>query len=228
VALFLTFGGVAHAADAVTEAMQAANAPYRMALYKTNGKSADEALQALVQAQKSWAQLGAQFGSKPVAPYDRDSAFAASVQEVSKVYIQAVAEVNAGQLTTAHNTLERVREVMSDMRQRNNVVVFSDHMNAYHAQMEVIMIHGSDTLAEPKGLLRLTAQSGALTYLAKQMAIQAPESLSKNTEFTGLLAAVNQSVATLESALLNQDTAAIKDAIGKLKGPYSKFFSKFG
>jgi hypothetical protein len=117
---------------------------------------------------------------------------------------------------------------MSDMRQRNNVVVFSDHMNAYHAQMEVIMIHGNDTLAEPKGLLRLTAQSGALTYLAKQMAIQAPESLSKNTEFTGLLAAVNQSVATLESALLNQDTAAIKDAIGKLKGPYSKFFSKFG
>jgi hypothetical protein len=33
---------------------------------------------------------------------------------------------------------------------------------------------------------------------------------------------------TLEVALLNQDMTAIKETIGKLKGPYSKLFSKFG
>ena len=227
-AVLLACGTLAHAADPVTDAMQVANGPYRMALFKTNGKSQPEALQALIQAQQAWDKLSTQFGSKPAAPYDHDAAFAASVAEVAKVYTKALAEVNANQLTDAHNTLEHAREVMADMRQRNNVVVFSDHMNAYHAQMEVIMVDGHTTLAQPKGLLTMTAQTGALSYLAKRLTTQAPASLSQNPEFTGLVNAVNQSVSALESAVMNQDMAAAKEAIGKLKGPYSKLFAKFG
>jgi hypothetical protein len=224
----MSAGTLAFAADPVTDAMQAANAPYRMALYKTTGKSQPEAQQALTQAQQAWDTLSTQFAAKPAAPYDRDPAFAASVAEVTKVYTKAMAEVNANQLMEAHNTLEHAREVMADMRQRNQVVVFSDHMNAYHSQMEVIMIDGNTTLAQPKGMLQLTAQTGALSYLAKRLSTQAPASLTQNAEFTELANAVKQSVGNLEAALLNQDMTAIKEAIGKLKGPYSKLFSKFG
>lgn len=227
-AVTLSFGAFAHAADPVTDLMQAANAPYRMALYKTNGKSQDEAQQAVLQAQQMWGKLATEFGAKPAAPYDRDPAFAGSVAEVGKVYEQASREAGAGQLSTAHNTLERVRDIMANMRQRNNVVVFSDHMNAYHSQMEVIQVHGGETLAQPKGMLLLTAQTGALSYLAKQLEVQAPAELKKNEEFNQLLKAVNQSVGTLEAALLNQDMAAATEAAGKLKGPYSKLFAKFG
>ena len=227
-AALLSAGASAQAADPVTDAMQAANAPYRMALFKTNGKSQPEAQQALTQAQQAWDKLGAQFSAKPSAPYDRDPAFAASVAEVAKVYTKAMAEINANQLADAHNTLEHARDVMADMRQRNNVVVFSDHMNEYHSQMELIVVDGNATLAQPKGLLTLTAQAGTLGYLAKRLSTQAPASLTQNPEFSALLAAVNQSVASLETALLNQDMAAAKDAIGKLKGPYSRLFAKFG
>ena len=227
-AVSLSTGTLALAADPVTDLMQAANGPYRMALYKTNSKSQDEALRAVTQAQETWAKLATQYSAKPAAPYDRDPAFAASVSEVNQVYEQALKQVKAGELTAAHNTLERVRDVMADMRLRNNVVVFSDHMNAYHSQMEVILMHGAETLAQPKGLLLLTAQTGALNYLAKQLEEQAPAHLKTNPEFDGLLKAVNQSVSKLEAALLNQDTAAAKEAASKLKGPYSKLFAKFG
>ncbi len=227
-ALALSFGVLAHAADPVTDLMQAANAPYRMALYKTNGKVVEEAQLAVVQAQQAWNKLSTQVGAKPAAPYDRDPAFAASVVQASKVYEQALKEVSAGQLGDAHNTLEQVRDIMADMRQRNNVVVFSDHMNAYHSQMEVLMVHGNETLAQPNGMLLLTAQAGALTYLAKQLEAQAPADLVKNAEFTELFKAVKHSVSNLEAALLTQDLAATKEAAGKLKGPYSKLFAKFG
>jgi len=227
-AVSLTGAGLAQAADPVTDLMLAANAPYRMALYKTNGKLQDDAQRAVQQAQLAWSQLASQFAAKPAAPYDRDPAFAASVAEVAKVYEQALKEVGAGQLATAHNTLEQVREVMADMRQRNGVVVYSDHMNAYHSQMELLMIHGGETLAQPKGLLLMTGQVGALSYLAKQLEVQAPAEFKKNDEFASLLKALNQSVSNLEAALLNQDMAAAKEATGKLKGPYSKLFSKFG
>lgn len=227
-AALVTLHALAHAGDPVTDAMQAANGPYRMALYKTNGKSQAEALQALTQAQQAWDQLGNQFGAKPAAPYDRDAAFASSVAAVSKVYAKALVEVNANQLGAAHNTLEDARDIMSDMRQRNNVVVFSDHMNAYHAEMEHIITGASATLEQPRGLLQLTAQAGALSYLAKRLSSLAPQSLANNAEFATLAGAVQQSVGALESALLNQDLAAVKDAISKLKVPYSKLFAKFG
>ncbi len=218
----------AFAGDPVTDAMVTANAPYRMALYKTNGISQTEALQAVTQARQAWNQFSLQYAAKPAAPYDRDAAFAKSVAAVSAVYEKALAEVNANDIKLAHDTLEAVRDITAEMRQRNQVVVFSDHMNAYHSQMETMMSQGHTALSQPKGLLHMTAQTGALSYLAKQLGLQASENLSKNPEFTSLMNAVNQSVSQLEAAVLNQDVAATKEAISKLKGPYSKLFAKFG
>lgn len=164
----------------------------------------------------------------PPAPYDRDPGFGASVAEVTAVYAKAQAQAKTNQLHDAHNTLERARDVMAELRQRNQVVVYSDHMNAYHTEMEKILIDGNATLAKPNGMLQMTAQTGALSYLTKRLETQAPTELTNNQEFTSLLNAVQLSVRHLESALLNQDKAAVTEAIGKLKGPYSKLFSKFG
>lgn len=224
----VSVSGFSQAADPVTEALQSANAPYRMALFKTNSNSQSESLQALLQAQAAWDKLAQQFAAKVPAPYDRDDAFGASVAAVTKVYAKAVAETNAGDLKGAHNTLEEARDIMSELRKRNQVVVFSDHMNAYHEVMEHLMTGGVETLAKPQGMQMATLQVGALRYTAERLRTQASATLLQNAEFTALLQAVQQSVTQLEAAVLNQDSAAIKDAIGKLKGPYSKLFAKFG
>lgn len=60
------------AADALTEAIQKSYAPYRAALYKTNGKSQAEAREVLDQAREGWARVASQFGVRPPPPYDRD------------------------------------------------------------------------------------------------------------------------------------------------------------
>jgi len=224
----LLAAGLASAADPVTEAMQKAYAPYRVALYKTNGKSQEECQQAIAQAQEHWNQITAQFGASRPAPYDRDPAFAGSLAEVNKVYAKAAEEIGKNQLKEAHETLEHAREVMSEMRRRNQVIVFSDHMNAYHAQMERVVIDGAKTLAEPNGMLQLTAQAGALEYLAARLKSEAPAEYASNEEFSALSKAIDKSVADLKAALFSQDAAKVNEAIGKIKGPYSKMFSKFG
>lgn len=226
-ALVLT-GSWAHAADAITDAMQAAYAPYRMALYKTNGSSQAESLQALQQAQQAWDKLATQYGAKPVSPYDRDTGFLASLTEVSRVYAKAQEEISSNQLKAAHNTLEHARDAMAQLRQRNQIVVFSDHMNAYHEAMEHILIHGTATLAQPKGLLQMAASSGVLNYLSKRLASQAPAELLQNPDFMALLKAVDQSATALDSVVMKEDAVAIKEAITKLKSPYSKLFARFG
>jgi len=220
--------GIANAADPVTDLMQKTYGPYRVALFKTNNNAQEDSRQAVAQAQQGWNQIAAQYGSKPPAPYAGDAEFANSLAEVNKVYVKAAEEIEKNLLTQAHDTLEHARDVMAEMRRRNQVVVYSDHMNAYHAQMEVVMIDGEKTLAGPNGMLQLTAQVGALEFLAGRLKSEAPADYLKNEEFNALNKAVEKSVADLKAALFSQDATKVKEAISKVKGPYSKMFIKFG
>lgn len=218
----------AAAADAVTDAMQSAYAPYRAALFRTNGKSQADAQQAMAQAQQAWNGIAERFAVKPPAPYDRDLEFASTLSKVSAVYDKATGEINVGKLPEAHETLEAVRDLMAGLRQRNGVVVFSDPMNAYHAEMEHLLIEGPKILAGPQGLQLVTAQAGVLEYLAKQLRAQAPATLLQSAEFSALLKDVEDSVQNVKKAAIGQDVTAIKDAMSKVKAPYSKLFLKFG
>lgn len=218
----------AHAADALTDAMQAAYAPYRVALFKTNGESQDESQQAIKQAQAAWAKLSEQFAAKAPAPYDRDTALATSLSDVSKVYTKASEQVSAKQLASAHETLEAARDIMADMRHRNNVVVFSDHMNAYHSEMEKLLIDGPKIMTKAHGMHLLSAQAGVLAYLSKRLTSEAPANLNGNAEFRKLVIAVDLSIAALQAALLTDNFDAVKDAMSKVKKPYSQLFLKFG
>lgn len=219
---------VAGAADVVTDAMQAAYAPYRVALFKTNSGSQPESQQAIAAARAAWGGLVTQFAAKAPAPYDRDAQFAGSLAAVSKFYDKAAAEIARGELGEAHETLEGAREVMAELRHRNNVIVYSDHMNAYHAQMEHVLIDGPKTLDAANGLAELTAQVGALEFLAARLGSEAPADYAASDEFKSLFAAVQKSVADLKAALFTQDKAKVKEAIGRIKVPYSKLFIKFG
>lgn len=218
----------AFSADLVTDAMQKAYVPYRLALFKTNSGSQPDSQQAIGQARSAWAGVVRQFGENVPAPYDRDPGFAASLAEVDKVYARAAAEIAQGKLPEAHETLEGARDVLAELRHRNNVSVFSDHMNAYHAQMELVLTEAPQALEAKNGLLELGIRVGALDYLAARLASEAPAGLAADAEFKAALAAVRQSVTELKLALLAQDRAKAGDAIGKLKQPYSKMFIKFG
>ena len=91
------------------------------------------------------------------------------------MYDKAAAEISAGNLPEAHETLEAARDLMAALRHRNGVVTFSDHMNAYHAEMERMLINGPKLLAGPQGVQLLTAHSGVLEYLARQLRSRPPQ-----------------------------------------------------
>ena len=220
--------GMVSAADALTDAMQKAYVPYRVVLNKTNNKLQDEARQAIAQVQQSWNQVAAQYGAKPPAPYDRDPAIGSSMAEVTQVYVKAAEEIEKNQLIEAHETLERARQVMAEMRHRNNVIVYSDHAMAYLAQRDLILNDGSRTLSEPDGLLKLSAQVGVLDYMAAKLKSEAPAEYGNNETFFTMIKAVDKSVTDLKAALLSQDAEKIKEAINAIKLPYGRLFITFG
>jgi flagellin-specific chaperone FliS len=218
----------ASAGDAVTDAMTEAYTPYRSALFRTNSKAQAESEQAMAQALSAWQALSKRYATQPPAPYDRDAAFQTTLTAVASVYQRAQKHIADSQLSEAHETLEAARDLMADLRQRNGVITFSDHMNAYHSEMEHALNDGPKLLSAPQGMLQLMATVGRLEYLATRLRSQAPAPLASDVQFTAAAQAVEQSVVRLRQATLAQDPDQVKDALGKLKGPYSQMFLKFG
>lgn len=218
----------AHAADAVTEAMQAAYAPYRAALFRTNGQSRPESEQAMVSARAAWSGVMQRYGTSPTPPYDRDPQFAATLAGVDAVYAKAQALVTGGQLTQAHEVLEQARDLLADLRARNGVVTFSDHINAYHAQMEAVLGDGKTLLDQPGGTLALLERAAVLDWLAGRLQAAAGPALRQDAEFTTMAQAVSASSNRLLAALRRQDAAAARQALEGLKAPYSRMFLRFG
>ena len=227
-ALFVFAAASARAADAVTDAMQAAYAPYRAALFRTNSKAQAESEQAIARAQREWNSLVERFAARPPAPYDRDPAFAGTLKAVADVYRKAETEIREKRLADAHETLEEARDLMTELRRRNGVVVYSDHMNAYHAEMEHVLRQGPTLVDAPRGMLQLMAQVGTLDWLARRLRSEAPPALAGGARFAASLKALEESVAALRAAVLSEEAAAVRAALGQLKGPYSKLFLEFG
>jgi hypothetical protein len=218
----------AFAADPVTDAMTAAYAPYRAALYRTNSKSQADSEAAIAQAKQSWKLLAEQYAKAPPAPYNRDTQFAKIVAEVAAVYEQAETEIKDQKLPQAHDTLEKARDLMSDIRRRNGVIVFSDHMNAYHAEMEVILEEAPRLASQPQGMLLVMERMGSLQYLSRQLRSQAPAHLLSDSGFVTAIQSLEKSLAALRETVLAQDAAKFKELLPKIKGPYSQLFLKFG
>ena len=216
------------AADPVTDALQKAYVPYRAALFKTNAGQAGESADALKQAQQAWAQVTQLLKSQSTVPYANDALLARTLTGVEEHYAKAAQQVAAGQLPQAHDTLEGVRDLLSELRRQNQVIVYSDHMNAYHEAMENALTIDTATLDRPEARMAAMAHAGVLAYLADQLQAKAPASLLAQAEFQQLLAAVRKSVAQWKAALLQQDAAAARAAQTQLKGPYSKLFLHFG
>jgi hypothetical protein len=219
---------VAWAADEATDAMNAAYAPYRAALFRTNSKAQVESEQAIVSTRRAWQAVIDRYAGKPPLPYDRDADFASTLAKVAAVYEQAEREIREQQLPQAHETLEHARDLLSALRQRNGVIAYSDHMNAYHAAMEQILTAGPKLLSGPQGAIQLLPAVGVLEYLASRLRSDAPTALQRDAEFVSSVQAVEASVAVLRTAALSQDVAALRQALGALKGPYSRMFLKFG
>lgn len=218
----------ARAADVFTDAMQAAYAPYRTALFRTNGKDAVAAAEAVALGRRAWQDVQGRFAARPPAPYDRDPRVAETLAAVDTAFAQATADVAAGRLPEAHEALEAVRDRLGELRQRNQVVVYSDHVNAFHAEMEHLLTAAPGLLAQPQGLRPLLARAAVLAYLAGRLKAEAPADRSAQAEFGPALQAVLAATEALQATALADDAAAARAALAPIKPAFSRFFLRFG
>lgn len=218
----------AHAGDAMTDAMLAAYAPYRVALFRTNGQDAAAAAEAVAAGRRAWQAVRDGVAARPPAPFDRDPRVGETLAAVDRAFGRAQEAVAAGRLPDAHESLEAVRDLLADLRRRNQVVVYSDHVNAFHAEMEHLLQAAPGLLAQAQGTRPVLAHAAVLAYLAGRLKSEAPAAVAAQPEFAPALQALLAAVEALNAAALADDAAAARAALAPVKPAFSRFFLRFG
>lgn len=200
---------------------------YRAALFMTNSGNVEKSEASLAGFSKGWAALKAAYGDAPPPQYADDPKWSEALSEVDALLARAGAEVAAGKLAEAHETLEGVREVFSALHLRNGIQTFSDRMNAYHAEMEHVLAMDPAALTTAD-LPEITGRAAVLSYLAEEVSGFPPKDAEGSEEFAKLVNGFLASVAAFDDAAKAGDLEAVRAAMGGLKKPYSMLFLKFG
>jgi len=215
----------AWADDPLTRAVQDAYAPYRQALFRTSSGPAEAAAQAVATARAAWGTVVARFRSPP-PPFDRDRELDATFAAVAAAYAKATEAVGRGALPEAHQELEAIRDLLAEARRRNNVIVYSDHVNAFHASMERALVlaggAGTPSVDEAREL------AGVLAFLAARLESAAPAALRETAEFAPALARIGESVRAFRDAARAGEPDALRDAAARLRPAFAPFFVRFG
>jgi hypothetical protein len=206
---------------------------YRQALVATGvGKkdkgAVDSAIKAVNELERQWSSFAGQY-KKPPAHFAEEKAWEPTLAKVRALISKGSEAAKRASLDDSHDALEEIRVILGDLRRRNNVIIFSDHVNAYHEQMDEIIgadyaVDGFDAAQR----LELIEQLAVLVFLAEAMERNAPPEYSSNPEFVTLLESVFSSIDKVRQSIEENDKRHIINAIAGLKSPFAKLFIKFG
>lgn len=200
---------------------------YRAALFSTNSGDVNASAAAMGAMTDKLSALLSTYRDTPPPQYVDDPLWSDTLGKVESLVTKAGAEIAAGSLAEAHETLEGVRDLFGDLHARNSIETFSDRMNAYHAEMEdVLSIDTASIDAAVAGELR--ERAAVLKYLARDVLSAPPPDAIGNDEFKALAGQFQASVDSLLAAARSGEADAMRAAISGLKAPYSKLFLKFG
>lgn len=168
----------------------------------------------------------------------RDSEWAQDMEKLDG-YIQHADELisDGKELQKAHDSLEHVRIILMNARDRNHIDYYIDHLTRYHEPMETLVLSvkgkSPDELSD-ETIASMRSQLGTAQYLWKQLEQAEFDrtvyefSEAKARELKALVSKETQSLSNLQEALDSMQRPAIIKAGLALKPPFAKAFMMFG
>lgn len=209
--------------------VEKAYASYRKALFQTNKKNAEKSGKANEVFIHQWKEIKQAYGKKPPEVFSSDLKWDETLSKIEDIAQKGYDQIKEGHLVEAHETLEAIRDELTDLRKRNSVIVFSDHINNYHEVMEGLLVGGytPDKINE-QTITTIQGQVVLLNYLAKAIKENSPSKYQQNKQYQQLEGGLLESLNALNEAIQGKKPKAISKCIKMLKPAYAKLFVNFG
>lgn len=192
-----------------------------------------ETRKALADLTRSWRSFSERYRAGNPADAEWAKDFDAVGQRIEEAVAIAAAE---RKVTDAHEALEEVRVVMAQLRERNGLEYFIDHLTAFHAPMEDIVLVAKDKsaaqlndgdVAHIRALLP-EAEARWRRVAAAPLAASTYElDSAAYARVRGLMQLEQQSLAELSAALDSGDRARIAKAAVGIKPNFAALFMAF-
>lgn len=206
-----------------------AYAEYRKALLFSNQHDKQKALAAARQLQHRWSGIVVKYSDQRPCVYDEEPDWKATLNKVGDIIGKGIKQLEDGHLAEAHETIEVIRTELAELRQRNNIISFSDYIDRYHEQMEHLLVKKYTVEKLNKSVIAdVREMLAVLEYLMGNIKRYAPEEYSSNDEFQKLLSDNLNVLIAIRQALSQDDSKSLIEAIKSLKPAYAKLFVKFG
>ncbi len=124
-------------------ALQAWSTYYRRSLLVTRGQDCEIAQKPLRKSVEAWYEILGRYYEEPPDTYAEDLSWQADLATITGRLHLAEWQVIGGNLKGAHATLEPVRRIWTEIRERNGVRWFGDELARYHDVMEPVMLWGT-------------------------------------------------------------------------------------
>jgi hypothetical protein len=124
-------------------ALAAWNTFYKRSLHATQGEKPEVAKRPLEMSREAWYQVISRYYEEPPAEYAKDPRWQGDLAAITGHLHLGEWLVAAGDMETAHETLEPVRRIWLEIRERNGVRHFGDKLTRFHEVMEPVVLWGT-------------------------------------------------------------------------------------
>ena len=168
---------------------------------------------------------------KPPPHFSEEKEWNETWVQVKSMADQALGLLQKNSTDNARTVFEDLRELLANLRKRNNIIIHEDFIFAYYGRMDELV--GSDFTPkslgdDPKRIIELKEQLAVLSYLLEAMENNAPDKLSNDTKFLMSLEELSQSIEKVRQAIETKDNSKIAAEVLNLRPTFMKFFLKHG
>ncbi len=212
------------------EAQADAYAHYREAAFYTRTGNITVAALALDEFIVKWSALVDRFAGSPPREYAGDEQWNAVLNEILERSRSGLEALDAGDAEAAAESINPVRDMLGELRRRNGVVTYSDHVDALTAAMDVMAGYRGEIreLDDPADVEKIGKQADVVEALFEKLEREAPPQVADDPEFKRMISGATESMERLRQGLKTGNARLFRIGAGELRSYERIMFLRYG
>jgi len=223
-------GATAGTMAAFNESVAQAFSHYRSALFYFRRNNSDPGAFELELFKDAWLEIEKRWKSAPPDSFADDPKWASTFDEIGAIVDRGFVALDKDGPKAARKALRPIRDMLSSLRRRNGVYVYSDCIDELNMQMKKVWPyrHAPPDFNDLAQVNKVKWEASVYEYLLKKCRQQAPVAYRKRDEFNRMFDAAENSVRTLWDATDRKQRRRFINILRELR-PFDRLiFLRFG
>ena len=183
------------------------------------------------EALQLWRETVLPYGTAVPDAFSDDPEFASTLNDIETRLTEADSLLaGGGDAEAANALLLPIRTELGELRARNSVIVFSDHVDAANAAMDLLWAyrHEPPDWADPVAFAEVTGAAALTIFFYEALLEQAPSHIAENPEFQRIMEGSLRSLEGVWQSIQAKDEALVISYLREMRSFDRILWLQFG